>query len=79
MVGGGMVGMSLALALGQQNYQVLVLEQAPAKAAPDDANARTIALSYASVCIYQQLGVWDQLKVNLAQHGFMVKMSNSPL
>lgn len=62
IVGGGIVGASLALALGQVGSKVLLIEQhdvAPENA--DIKNTKTIALSYASAKIYEALGVWNSL------------------
>lgn len=70
IVGGGMVGLSLALMLAKSNISVKLLEaiQYPNY---DDANvapyhssfdARNTALSRRSVQIYQQLGLWSELQ-----------------
>ena len=70
IVGGGMVGLSLALMLAKANIGVKLLEaiQYPNY---DDANlapyhssfdARNSALSRRSVQIYQELGLWDALQ-----------------
>lgn len=70
IVGGGMVGLSLALMLAKANIAVKLLEaiQYPNY---DDANlapyhssfdARNSALSRRSVQIYQELGLWDALQ-----------------
>lgn len=70
IVGGGMVGLSLALMLAKSNIAVKLLEaiQYPNY---DDANlapyhssfdARNSALSRRSVQIYQELGLWDALQ-----------------
>lgn len=70
IVGGGMVGLSLALMLAKANIQVKLLEaiQYPNY---DDINlatyhssfdARNSALSRRSVQIYQELGLWDALQ-----------------
>ena len=70
IVGGGMVGLSLALMLAKSNIAVKLLEaiQYPNY---DDANvapyhssfdARNTALSRRSVQIYQQLGLWSELQ-----------------
>lgn len=70
IVGGGMVGLSLALMLAKQNISVKLLEAihypdySDATLAPyhSSFDARNTALSRRSVMIYQQLGLWDALK-----------------
>lgn len=70
IVGGGMVGLSLALMLAKSNIAVKLLEaiQYPnyddADAAPyhSSFDARNTALSRRSVQIYQQLGLWRELQ-----------------
>lgn len=70
IVGGGMVGLSLALMLAKANIQVKLIE---AIRYPDEQHAaqlpyhssfdaRNTALSRRSVEIYQQLGLWDALQ-----------------
>ena len=70
IVGGGMVGLSLALMLAKANIHVKLLE-AIKYPNYDDANlapyhssfdARNSALSRRSVQIYQELGLWDALQ-----------------
>lgn len=70
IVGGGMVGLSLALMLAKANIAVKLLE-AIKYPNYDDANlapyhssfdARNSALSRRSVQIYQELGLWDALQ-----------------
>ena len=70
IVGGGMVGLSLALMLAKSNIAVKLLE-AIKYPNYDDANvapytssfdARNTALSRRSVQIYQKLGLWDALQ-----------------
>ena len=69
IVGGGMVGLSLALMLAKANIAVKLLE-AVTYPNYDDGNvapyhssfdARNTALSRRSVQIYQKLGLWDAL------------------
>jgi len=68
IVGGGMVGISLALLLAQQQrWKVLVLESQPVKGAkvPEYSpsfDARSTALSWRSRCIFQQMGIWQQIQ-----------------
>ena len=70
IVGGGMVGLSLALMLAKANIAVKLLE-AVKYPNDDDENvapyhssfdARNTALSRRSVQIYQKLGLWDALQ-----------------
>ncbi|MHA3117118.1 2-octaprenyl-6-methoxyphenyl hydroxylase [Acinetobacter sp. ANC 4635] len=70
IVGGGMVGLSLALMLAKTNITVKLLEaiQYPQFIEGQDLpyhssfDARNSALSRRSVQIYQQLGLWDALQ-----------------
>ncbi|MBS0290406.1 MAG: FAD-dependent monooxygenase [Proteobacteria bacterium] len=61
IVGGGIVGASLALILGQLQYKTLMIEQNAHFESHDDFQARTLALSYASKRIFSLLGLWDKL------------------
>ncbi len=63
IVGAGMVGSALALALQDSGLQVLLLDGSPLSVKPFDAQApfepRVSALSAASQRILERLGVWD--------------------
>lgn len=59
IVGGGQVGMALALALRDSGLSVLLLEARDFPAQSDDL--RPLALSHGSRLILQRLGVWDAL------------------
>ena len=62
IVGGGMVGASLALALAAANRRVLIIEGVPpASAAQPSFDDRTTALGNASRRILESLGVWQQV------------------
>jgi len=72
IAGGGMVGISLALHLGQllpENIRILLVEGYPfpepnGAKAPDyhpSFDARSTALSYSTQLIYEQLGLWQDL------------------
>ena len=62
VVGGGLVGASLAIALAPGGRRIALIEAAaPPKAAPA-WDERTIALNVASRRIYAALGVWDALQ-----------------
>ena len=64
IIGGGMVGISLALLLAQQKrWKVLVLEsqsihQGEIPQYSPSFDARSTALSWSSRCIFEKLGVW---------------------
>jgi 2-octaprenyl-6-methoxyphenol hydroxylase len=61
--GGGMVGLSLAIALAQGGLDVVVADSVPQSAATDAKfDGRVCALSYASVRMFQALGIWPHLE-----------------
>ena len=65
IVGGGMVGISLAIALGQMTPAprvVLIEAQDYAKQLPPSFDSRTIALSYSSRQIFDALQLWQPLE-----------------
>ena len=65
IVGGGLVGASLASALAPLGYRVLVLEKVPFKAAAQPSyDDRTLALSYSSCKILQGLDLWSGLEAS---------------
>jgi 2-octaprenyl-6-methoxyphenol hydroxylase len=60
--GGGMVGLTLALALAQGGLKVSVCDPVPAAALTDAKfDGRVSALSYSSVRMFETLGVWSGL------------------
>jgi len=62
VVGGGMVGASLALGLAGTGVRVLLIESiAPDSAAQPSFDERTTALGNASRRIFQGLGIWDEV------------------
>jgi 2-octaprenyl-3-methyl-6-methoxy-1,4-benzoquinol hydroxylase len=65
VVGGGMVGASVALALGQIGWQVALVEDQPIPKLPDALtpfDIRVSALSPKSIAFLQQLGVWPTIR-----------------
>jgi len=63
IVGGGMVGGCLALALCQSSLRVAIIEAKPlVSAVSDDAGKRAIALSWGSRCLLEQLDLWGALQ-----------------
>ena len=62
IVGGGCVGLTLALGLAEANISVAVLDAAPTQASPsDDYGLRVSALSIASQTLLEQLNVWPHI------------------
>ena len=61
IVGGGLVGASLAIALGKAGKRVALIEAAAPPKSEPAWDERTIALNLASHRIYTNLGLWDSL------------------
>lgn len=62
IVGGGLVGASLALGLAGTGVRVLLIENvAPGSATQPSFDERTTALGNASSRIFQGLGIWDEV------------------
>jgi len=62
IVGGGMVGASLALALARTPLRIVLVEAvAPDSQAQPSFDERTTALGNASRRIFESLGIWDRL------------------
>ncbi len=67
IVGGGMVGASLALALADSPWRVALIEpQAPDAQGHSSFDLRTTALGNASRKIFEQLGIWRQIQAHIA-------------
>jgi 2-octaprenyl-6-methoxyphenol hydroxylase len=63
--GGGMVGLTLGLALVQGGLKVAVVDPVPpAKALGAGFDGRVCALSYSSVRMFEALGVWPHLQAD---------------
>lgn len=63
--GGGMVGLSLGLALARGGLQVALADPiAPAQAQDEAFDGRVSALSFASARMFRALGLWDDLGPN---------------
>jgi 2-octaprenyl-6-methoxyphenol hydroxylase len=60
--GGGMVGLSLGLALAQGGFRTVVADAAPLPAQLDAKfDGRVSALAYATIRMYRALGVWEAM------------------
>jgi 2-octaprenyl-6-methoxyphenol hydroxylase len=65
IVGGGLIGLCAALALQHSGRKVSVIESGSllqSEKDPVGLNARSIALSYASVQIFKALDIWNEVK-----------------
>ncbi len=63
IVGGGMVGATLALALSESDYQIALIEAFPYQSQQQPSfDDRSIALSWGSVQILKSLSLWDSFK-----------------
>jgi 2-octaprenyl-6-methoxyphenol hydroxylase len=63
IVGGGLVGASLACALAPLGYRIVVLEKvSPKTASQPSYDDRTLALSHSSCRILEGLGLWSELE-----------------
>ena len=69
IVGGGCVGLTLALGLAKANISVVVLDAASTQAPPtDEYGLRVSALSIASQTLLEQLNVWPKLLLSVHVH-----------
>ena len=70
IVGAGMVGSALALALQDQGLDIIMLDGSPLSVKPFDASSafepRVSALSVASQRILERLGVWEGIAARRA-------------
>ena len=62
IIGGGLVGMSLASALGRSGFRIAVVEakEWQSSVAPNQ-EGRTLALAYGSRRIFEGMGLWSQI------------------
>jgi len=64
VVGAGMVGASLALALARDGREVALVEaREPVAWAPAPRGLRTVALAADAVALFEDLGVWDAVRM----------------
>ena len=62
IVGGGMVGASLAVALGNTGLSTILIESvAPGAGVQPSFDDRTTALGNASRRIFEALGIWERI------------------
>jgi 2-octaprenyl-6-methoxyphenol hydroxylase len=60
IIGAGLIGAAVAVALQGSDFNVLVLEARPA--GDTGADVRTLAMSYGSRLILERLGIWAQIE-----------------
>lgn len=83
IIGGGLVGASLACALGEQDLRIAVVEAVPLSSdAQPSYNERTVALGYGSRQIFEGIGIWSAIqelgataikKIHVSDRGHMGK------
>lgn len=61
VIGGGVVGLSAALAMHQQGYSVTLLDAGPLHVDALTISPRVYAINPASQRLFQQLGIWNSL------------------
>jgi 2-octaprenyl-6-methoxyphenol hydroxylase len=62
IIGGGLVGGTLAIALAQQGLHVTVIDrESPEDLLKPDLDGRTTAVAYGSRLIFDALGIWDKI------------------
>lgn len=64
IVGGGVVGLTAALAMAQRNYTVAVIDAGALKVEVSPTDTRVYAINKASQHLLQDLGVWHHLDKN---------------
>lgn len=58
IIGGGIVGLTAAIAMGRRGYTVAVIDAGPLTVNTQAADIRVYAINQASQMMFQQLGVW---------------------
>lgn len=74
IVGGGIVGLTAALAIAQQGYTVAVLDSGALATETPQTGGRVYALNHASQNLLQQVGSWqhiDPQRVSFYQHMYV--------
>lgn len=59
IIGGGMVGVTLACALQKSDLRIALIDSAPIDSGEDE---RLIALNDSSICLYENIGIWPSLE-----------------
>lgn len=61
IVGGGLIGISLALALAKLPLRIVIIDAAPKQIYTDNLDERPLALSYASWQIFKALNIYQEI------------------
>ncbi|WP_019215751.1 FAD-dependent oxidoreductase [Legionella tunisiensis] len=61
VIGGGVVGLTAALAMAQQGFSTAVVDAGPLETNSEKPDSRVYAINQASQDLLQQLGAWPQL------------------
>jgi len=63
IIGGGLVGGTLGIALAQQKFNVIIIDrETPESLLSPDVDGRTTAVSYGSKLIFDHWGIWEKIK-----------------
>ncbi|MDF1827929.1 MAG: FAD-dependent monooxygenase [Legionellaceae bacterium] len=65
VIGGGVVGLSAAVAMASRGFKTAVIDAGPLKISPNNKNTRVYAINGASQALLTQLGVWELLDPNM--------------
>lgn len=82
VIGGGVVGLSAAIAMRQRNFSVAILDAGPLLDDKRILNPRVYALNQASQSLFQVLGVWsalDKTRVSPYRHMHVWDATNGAL
>lgn len=78
IIGGGLVGLTAAIALAEQNYKVAVVDRAPmGDLTAESYDGRASALAFATCRMFETLGLWDKLEP-YAQPINEIRVSDGP-
>jgi 2-octaprenylphenol hydroxylase len=68
IIGGGVVGLTAALAMQQRGFSVALIDAGPLKVALESFSPRAYAINHASEHLLTSLGVWQQLEPTRLSH-----------
>lgn len=77
IIGGGLVGASLGVALGPADRKILLIESVAHQSAQQPSyDERTVALTYSAKRIYSAMGIWQEIESRQAQPILDIHISN---